>query len=106
MHIRLFPLLTFFSLVAAVGAEIILEPMTSRRIEINALATQTWVQDGRIAFELVAGPSPAAKMAAEEASELLGRMFAAKIPVLRQASGDLPALILGDRELAAKNGID
>ena len=85
-----------------------LHPVQKRIIRIGTQAQTTLVKDGKVLFELVvpANATPSARYAGNEMSMLMGKAFGTKIPVLKQAGGKLPALIVGDNEYAKKAGLD
>ena len=77
-----------------------------RRIQIARNIAMVMVQNGKVNFEIVYGPTRAAKYAAQEAAAVLGKTFGTVIKPQAKASGKVPAIIIGDKELAAQNGID
>lgn len=107
---RKFAVLVFFCSLAAQGKEIsfLPEPKTPRKIVIGKTPVMEMVKDGNVYFELVvpAGASRPAIFAGNEAATMLTKAFGKKISVAAQASGKCPAIIIGDKALAEKNGID
>ena len=85
-----------------------LHPVQKRIIKIGTQPQITLVKEGKVQFELVvpANASLSTRYAGNEMSTLMGKAFGIKIPVLKQASGKVPALILGDNEYAKKAGLD
>ena len=88
------------------GARNNFAPRQERFFRIGDKKTLVMVKDGKAAFEIVRGGTPAARYAAREAATVLGKAFGCTFKVLPKASGTVPALIIGDAALAAKNGID
>ena len=84
------------------------QPELPRSIKVGQTPLLTLASGGKVQFELVApaAASPAAKFAAQEAAELLSQAFGTKIAVKQTPSGKCPAIIVGDKELARKSGLD
>lgn len=101
----------FCCAVAAVSAADISclpEPKIPRHVKLDDKKPLTLVRDGAVNFELVV-PSDAsapAKYAGDVAAKFLSQALGQKIAVRDAASGKVPAIVIGDRKLAAKNGID
>ena len=84
------------------------QPELPRSIKIGKTPVITLAAKGKVQFELVAPDAayPAAKEGAKEAAQLLSEAFGTRIEVKKVSSGKLPAIIIGDRELAKKAGLD
>ena len=84
------------------------EPKLPRKISVGSNAQMAMVKDGKVLFELVVpeDASPSAKFAGQEAAEQLSSAFGAKIPVVQNATGNGPAIVIGDVSLAKKSGIE
>ena len=84
------------------------QPELPRSIKIGKEPMLTLVTNGKINFEIVTPlkSTPASQDAAREAAQLLSEAYGTKITVRPQVSGKVPAIIIGDQELAKKNGLD
>ncbi|MBR7138255.1 MAG: DUF4838 domain-containing protein [Lentisphaeria bacterium] len=83
------------------------QPDLPRSIKIGEKPLLTLVSGGKVQFEIVVPPaaSPVAKDAGKEAAALLSQAYGTKISVQQKPSGKCSAIIIGDRELARKNGL-
>ena len=64
------------------------------------------IKNGKVSFEIVAGPTAVARFAANEAAEILSKLSGTKIKVSAKPSGKSPALIIGCPRYAKAAGID
>ena len=95
-----------FAALPLAGARNSFTPRQERHFRIGDKKTIVMVKDGKAAFEIVHGGTPAAKYAAREAAAVLGEAFGCSFKLRTAPSGQVPAVIIGDAALAAKNGID
>ena len=106
----MFAAAAFLCSFAVQGKEIsfLPEPKTARKIVIGNAPVTEMVKDGAIKFELVvpADASQPAKFAANEIATQLSKAFGKKITAISRASGSCPAIVIGDKAMAEKNGID
>ncbi|MBQ9755095.1 MAG: DUF4838 domain-containing protein [Lentisphaeria bacterium] len=84
------------------------QPELPRSIRIGKEPVITLASKGKVCFEIVAPASafPAAQEGAREAAQLLSEALGTGIAVKKAPSGKCPAIIIGDRELAKKAGLD
>lgn len=83
------------------------EPGTERKIEIGKTESVVLCKDGKVAFEIVcATDNISTRFAAEELAKNLGRVLNTELKILKNKSGSVPALLVGDKKLAAENGVD
>jgi len=80
----------------------------SERRAVISIETRTLFEQKAPGFEIVVPGqgTPAARMAASELAEQLGRVLNCELEVLDRKSGKLPALIVGDAELARQHGME
>ncbi len=106
-HQFLLTTMLFFGVLRLLAVPFSMTPQTPRKIELDRSETRVWFQAGEAAFEIVSGSgNVSAEFAAEELAKYLGKVLGMELPVVPLKTGSLPALIVGDRQLAAANGID
>ena len=99
-------LLVSLTVLPLAGARNNFAPRQERYFRIGDKKTIVMVKDGKAAFEIVHGGTPAARYAAREAAAVLGKAFGCSFKLRTAPSGQVPAVIIGDAACAAKNGID
>lgn len=95
-------------LLWAAGERFTLNPVSPRSIRVGQENRLSLCHQGQPTVEVVypGKASPVAKYAAEEVALRLSQAFNCDIKPVTVASGSVPAIILGDQELAAKHGLD
>lgn len=81
-------------------------PVQKRFSRLGKKPAIVLLQKGKVNFDLVAGPSPAARFAADTAAQVLSEFCGQKIKVLSKPSGKRPAVIIGCPRSAKAAGID
>ncbi len=106
MNKSLLSFLLLLTAVAVFGSDFKFsrEAQSPRKIEIGN-QTELWFSNGKADFEIVAGPTKVARFAANELAFQLSRVLGTKLKVAAAKSGKLPALIVGDPEIARQNGL-
>ena len=93
-----------FGAMAGTVLPFTLEPRLPRQIDVGKKSLLV-LKPGN--FEIVVPPevSPAAKFAAKEMAEALGKAFGCKVSPVQKASGNKIEICLGDLKLAARLGV-
>ena len=83
------------------------EPKSPRIIKVGESPKTILCKDGAAQLEIVCTDTNAiARRAASELANYLGKMLGAKLKVVRQAGGKVPAIYVGQSEAARKAGLD
>ena len=83
------------------------EPKSPRIIKVGEKPLITLCKDGVPSVEIVCTDSdPAARTGAKDLADFLGQMLGAKLKVVRQAGGKVPAIYVGQSDAAKKAGLD
>ena len=104
--IALFFLTGAFLLTAAPSGRFEPKPQGPRYCKTDTTKSQLLFEDGKLNFEIVYGESSGAMQAASELAVVLEKALGVKPPVRKAKSGNIPALIVGDKEAAIAAGFD
>ena len=74
------------------------DPHSPRAIKVGEKPVISLAENGKPLFEIVAGPALSAQFAAEELATVLEKALESKPPVVKKASGDKPAILVGVRQ--------
>ena len=99
-------LLSVLPLCAAPAGRFEPRPQGPRYCKTDLSKSQVLFENGKVNFEIVHGKSAPALQAAKELAEVLGKALGVKLNLLKQPTGKVPALIVGDEGSARAAGFD